>query len=416
MMKRLSLILLILLLLQSTTFAQSRKELEQRKKQTLEQLATTNKLLKETRKTQKSTINQINLLNRSIEQTNELITNLNDEITAINRDIDTLRIEKHGVETQLKRVQRRYAEMLRRSEIQRRHFSPILFILSSENLPQALRRFRYVREMSEYRKQQIANMKGLQSDLSAKEALLADNLNQKALAMTDKEHETQQMSRRKTEQNRMLNDLKRTEQKLKKQQQIQQKRADQLNTQIQQKIAEEIRRQEEAARKKAAAKTKESGKPTSGKKSPYVMSKEEQLVAGNFEKNKGHLPMPVAQGFISGHFGMQPHPVLQYVTQNNKGIYIQTPSGSDARAIYEGVVTQVFAVPGSNMAVIIKHGNYRTVYSNLTQVYVKTGDKVSTKQRIGKIFVDSENGNKTELYLMIYKDTAIQNPEAWIAR
>ena len=145
------------------------------------------------------------------------------------------------------------------------------------------------------------------------------------------------------------------------------------------------------------------------------MSKEEQLVAGNFEKNKGKLPLPVEKGFVSGKYGVQPHPVLSKVTINNKGIYIQTPAGSDARTIFEGEVTQIFSVQGSNSAVIVKHGNYRTVYSNLTTIYVKVGDKVSTKQKVGKIYTDPENGNKTELYLMIYKNTEIQNPEQWLA-
>ena len=145
------------------------------------------------------------------------------------------------------------------------------------------------------------------------------------------------------------------------------------------------------------------------------MNREEKLVAGNFEKNKGKLPLPVEKGFISGHYGIQPHPFLDKVQVNNKGTYIQTPAGSDARAIFEGEVTQCFSVPGSNNSVIIKHGNYRTVYSNLTTLYVKAGDKVSTKQKIGKVFTDKENDNKTELYIMVYKDTEIQNPETWLA-
>ncbi|MDO4191380.1 MAG: M23 family metallopeptidase, partial [Bacteroidales bacterium] len=228
-----------------------------------------------------------------------------------------------------------------------------------------------------------------------------------------------------------ISDLKKKESTLKSQQKTQQKKADQLNSQIQAKIAEEIKRQQELEKKKdAEAKKKQqqskSTTTTSGNGSTttkpttttpsYTMSKEDQLVAGGFEKNKGRLPMPVEKGFISGHFGRQPHPVLQYVTQDNKGIYIQTPAGSYARAVYDGVVTQVFHVAGSNTSVIVKHGNYRTVYSNLTAVTVKTGEKVTAKQRLGKVFVDAENGNKAELYFMLYKDSAIQNPESWIAK
>ena len=146
------------------------------------------------------------------------------------------------------------------------------------------------------------------------------------------------------------------------------------------------------------------------------MTKEETLIAGNFEKNKGRLPWPVEKGFVSGKYGVQPHPVLEHVTINNKGIYIQTTSSCEARSVFEGVVTQRFSVPGSNNAVIIKHGNYRTVYANLTEIYVKEGDKVSPKQRIGKIYVDSDNDNKTELYFQIWKDKSLENPSLWLAR
>jgi len=107
---------------------------------------------------------------------------------------------------------------------------------------------------------------------------------------------------------------------------------------------------------------------------------------------------------------------LKHVTTNNKGVYIQTPSGSSARAVFEGVVTQRFSIPGSNNAVIIQHGNFRTVYANLTQIFVREGDHVSAKQAIGKIYTDDESDNKTELYFQIWNGRSLQNPESWIAR
>ena len=146
------------------------------------------------------------------------------------------------------------------------------------------------------------------------------------------------------------------------------------------------------------------------------LTSEETLLSGNFERNRGRLPWPTSNGFIRGHFGIQQHPVLTHVTTNNKGIYIQTPSGSNARAVYDGIVTQRFSIPGSNNAVIIQHGNFRTVYANLTQIFVKEGDKVSAKQAIGRIYTDDENGNKTELYFQVWKDRNLQNPENWISR
>ena len=147
-----------------------------------------------------------------------------------------------------------------------------------------------------------------------------------------------------------------------------------------------------------------------------VMTKEENLTSGDFQRNAGRLPWPTSNGFIRGHFGVQNHPVLKFVTTNNKGIYIQTPAGSSARAVFEGIVSQCFSIPGSNNAVIIKHGNYRTVYANLTQISVREGQKVSAKQSIGRIYTDNENDNKTELYFQVWNGKSLQNPENWIAR
>ena len=139
-------------------------------------------------------------------------------------------------------------------------------------------------------------------------------------------------------------------------------------------------------------------------------------MGGNFEANRGRLPWPVASGVVTGKFGIHPHPVLKAVTTNNKGIYIQTTAGSDARAVYDGVVTQCFAIPGNNNAVIVRHGVYRTVYANLTALYVKEGDKLTAKQRIGKVYTDDLHGNKTELYFQLWKEKTLLNPEPWLAK
>ena len=145
------------------------------------------------------------------------------------------------------------------------------------------------------------------------------------------------------------------------------------------------------------------------------MTKEQKLIAGGFEANKGRLPWPVEKGMISGHFGKQQHPVYSLVTIDNKGIYLQTTAGAKARAVYKGDVTSCFMI-ANTYAVIIQHGNYRTVYSNLSKLSVKQGDKVEPKQAIGTIFTDPEQDQKTELYFQIYKDRDILNPELWIAR
>ena len=397
---------LLVSLLAMPIVAQTRQQLEAQKKKTLESLTQTNKLLEETKKKKKGSENKINLLKRSINERNALIKSLNGEISLLEQNIVQLEEERKQLEEKLAFQKADYARLVRETHARRNYFSPLLFILSSDNFSQAYRRFRYLQELSDYRKRQAAEILQLTGELEAKGLALQSDKADKGRVMSEKEREAKKLESDRQREKQMLTELQKKEADLKAKQKKQQKKADELNAKIQKLVAAEIKKEEERRRKEAA----KQGKPV------YQMSKDEQLVAGNFEKNKGKLPLPVERGFISGHFGVQPHPVLPHVTTNNKGIYIQTPAGSTARAIFEGVVTKCFMVPGSNSSVIVKHGNYRTVYSNLTEIYVKEGDKVTTKQKLGKIFVDTENDNKTELYLMLYKDTDIQNPELWLAK
>ena len=412
-MKKFVSFLIVSLCLLQPLFPQSIAELEEKKKQALENLAQTNKLLNETQKSKQGSVNKINLIKRNIKERKTVIQSLNGQIDALERNIGVLRTEKQQLEERLRYLKADYAKLIRETHVRRNHFSPLLFILSSDNAGQAYRRFRYLQEFSDYRKKQAFEIQRVTAQLAVKEKNLTNDVDKKERVLTEKEREAKKLESDRQQESKMLTQLQKKEKKLKDQQKKQQRQANELNNKIQKLIAAEIRKDEERRRQAANESAKESGKPVP---TTFEMSKDEKLIAGNFEKNKGRLPLPVEKGFISGHFGVQPHPVLSHVTTNNKGIYIQAPSGSSARAVFEGVVTQCFMVPGSNSAVIVKHGNYRTVYSNLTEIYVKEGDKVSTKQKIGKIFIDTENDNKTELYLMIYRDTSIQNPELWLAR
>ena len=385
--------------------AQTIKELEAEKKKALDELAVTNRLLNETQKNKKGTENKLNLLKQSIKQSTNYINALNKEIGILDENISSIQASRLSHQERLERLRDEYAQTTRALYSHHKYFSPIIFIFSADNFNQALRRFRYLQQVASHRKYQAQEITKITKQLEIEENLLTENRIQKETAVSAKELEQQRLEQQRRKRNDELASLKKKETSLKKKQKEQQAKADKLNKKIQDIIAAEIKRQKEEA-----AKAKKEGK-----KDPYELSKEEKLVAGNFEANKGKLPRPVEKGFISAHFGIQPHPFLDKVQVNNKGTYFQIPAGSDARAVFEGEVTQCFSVPGSNQSVIVKHGNYRTVYSNLVTLYVKVGDKISTKQKIGKVFTDTENDNKTELYFMLYKDTEIQNPESWLA-
>ena len=279
-----------------------------------------------------------------------------------------------------------------------------------------------MQEYTAYRKQQIQKIEETKLEIERKTQQLAQHKKTQVDIKNQKNAEQQKLIADQRKENTVYADLRKRERTLQSDLQRQQKIANDLNKKIEQLIAEEIRKAEEKRRREEQArrgKEPDSKEPVTTPRAPekgYPLTKEEQLVSGNFAANMGKLPWPVERGFISGKFGVQPHPTLRYVTTNNKGVYIQTPARTNARAVFEGVVTQRFSVPGSNNGVIIQHGQYRTVYANLTNIYVRVGQKVNARQNIGQIYTDPENDNKTELFFQIWKDRTILNPESWITK
>lgn len=422
-MRKFFYIILIAMILPSLIQAQSVSDLENQRKQALKELETMNKMLNETKKSQRSSLNKLSILNKNIQERKKLIERIGTEISKLDSEVNRLSRERRTLNNRLTTLKKDYARMIQEAHINRSVYSKIMFILSAETFDQSYRRMRYLQEYANFRKIQVAQIQKTTEELNKK----TEELNKTRLTKTEvvksKQTETQKLTDDQKKENVVLSDLKKKEKKLQADVKVQQRKANELNNKIQRLIAEEIRKAEEAQKKKVQKKTAtetKSTKPATTSKSTTAatstLTKEEALISGNFAGNSGRLPWPTDRGFISGHYGVQPHPVLKHVTTNNKGIYIQTPSGTNARAVFEGEVTQRFSIPGSNNAVIVKHGDYRTVYANLTSIYVNVGDKVSAKQSIGKIYTDDENDNKTELYFQIWKGKQLLNPESWIAK
>lgn len=410
-------ILLIITLTAVGSYGQTRSQLEEKKKKLNSEMQTTQKMIKQTEKSRKGAENKLLLTKQSIKQGQEYINLLNSEITVLDKDIDSIKTVKDDYTNRLEQLRREYAaniKMLYRQS-KRNSMTEIMFIISADNLNQGIRRFRYLQQLSTKRKAKAIEIGVITDSLASKETQLTENKLMKEQAMSEREALQKKLETQQKSQNKQLNSLKKKENELKKKQKEQQAQINKLNKKIQEAIEAEIaaqkKKQEEAAKKAGNSKT-----TTPSSSNTYALSKEEKLIAGNFEANRGKLPRPVERGNITGHFGVHPHPYLDQVSVNNKGIYIQSPAGTEARAVFEGVVTSIFMLQGANQSVIIRHGNYSTVYNNLSSVYVKKGDKVSARQKIGKIFTDAENGNKTELYFLIYKDRQCLNPEAWLAR
>ncbi len=417
------LIILAGVLLFTTASAQTVKELEEQRKNTLKLLETTSKVLTETRKTQQASVNKLNIITKSIEERSRLIRNIDREIMALDMEMERLQVETKKLEKQLVELRSEYARMVQEAHINRSVYARIMFVLSAKSFDQSLRRLRYLQEYATYRKLQVEQIEKTKQEIELRAKTVATH-RQTQVDIRDKQTtESKKLTEDQKKEKVMLNQLRSRAKTLGTDLQRHQRRANDLNRRIEALIAEEVRRADErkkAAERAASRKDTEAKPGTKPKPSTSAavekQTREEALISGNFASNTGRLPWPVEKGFISGRYGIQPHPILKHVTTNNKGVYIQSPARSNARAVFDGQVTQRFSVPGSNNGVIIQHGQYRTVYANLTEIYVNVGQRVTAKQNIGRIYTDTENDNKTELFFQIWKDKTILNPESWITR
>ena len=370
--------------------AQTLKELQAQQKKYAEELETTGKMLKQTKQNEKSTENKLNLIGQDIRTRKKLINSINQEIIALDQEQTRLQGERTRLEAELDSLKQDYAHLVQLTHYADLQQSPLLFLLSAQDFNQLFRRVRYMREFAQYRQEQVARIEGVKADIQIQSELIQDNRKEKDSALKTQQRERDQLAANEKKQKTMLKNLKAKEKELIAKQRQQQKKIDELNKQIERAIAKQVDRKQQ-------------------------LTKEQELIAGGFAANKGRLPWPVAKGFISGHYGKHQHPVYENVTINNKGVYIQTPAGSDARAVYEGEVTTCM-VMGSTYAIIIQHGNYRTVYTGIQSPSVKPGDKVQAKQTIGRIASNPDDDNKTELQFQVWQDRELQNPELWLAQ
>ena len=410
--------------------AQSLKELEAQKRKAQERLEATQKLLDDNKKSRKGTENELQLITRTIKETNNLIFSINSEIDGLNRDISSLATERNSLSRKLTVAKEEYANMVSKNFVFSRQFSPVLFIFSSKNFSQGMRRARYLLEISLYRRKQVEQIKKLNKSVADKEAVLQRYVSQKSQSLQQKEQQHKKLNLRKDEKNRLLSTYNQKEKEYSETIREEQQRQKKLNDLIRQKVAEENKKKAEMAKKaaeekkrqdknKAKAKTTEKTK-TSAKASEkpvitekeYKQYKEDRQLTGTFAKNKGGLPMPVESGLIHRRFGRQTNPLTNTI-ENNSGIYIVAPNGADARAVFEGTVFEVMYEPGSGYIVWVMHGSYSTVYAQLSIFYVKKGEKVKARQKIGRI---AQKNNKSELNFYILNENAsYENPENWLS-
>lgn len=388
----------ILILLQVSAVAQSLSELQQQKENAAKEIELTSRLLSQVQQKEKASLNSLQLINNNIKQRNAIISNLNAEIRLYQEFIQNNSLAVDLLSADLEKMKEEYAQLIRMAYLRRSAGNPLLFLLSAENFNQAYRRLLYMRRYSSFRNNQAEIMKTVQQLLNEKAENLEKLKATRLELLEETRVETRKLAQEKDTQNREIQELKKQQQDLRQKLEQQRRIEQQLEREIQRMIEEEARRNRAA------------GEPA------YALTPEQKLVGENFEQNKLRLPWPVERGIITERFGIHRHPVLENVQVRNNGINITTEPASKVRAVFNGEVSRVFGITGGNSAVIIRHGNYLTVYSNLREVTVKKGDKVTARQNIGTVYTDIDDGNKSILKFQIWRENQKLNPEEWISR
>jgi septal ring factor EnvC (AmiA/AmiB activator) len=395
-------LLLVIVVLQQSLFAQSKKELENKKKQLQKEIKQTESLLEETKKSKKLSLNQLVTLNKKISVREQLIQTIQAEIRIAEKQIKENKDVITSLENDLQKLKEEYARMIYYAYKNQDAYSRIMFVFSAQDFSQAYRRLKYMQQYSYYRQKQAEMIEKTQELLNKKNAELEDKKRQKQQLLGIEEQEKQVLAKEKSEQEKTLTQLQEQEKELLKKIREKEQEQKQLQLAIQRIIEEEIRKSREKA-KTEGTKPAEKG---------LTLTPEAQKLSNTFEANKGKLPWPVAEGIITGKHGEQPHPVLKGITIKNNGVDISTKKDAPVRAVFEGEVTGLATVPGFGKVVMIRHGEYLSVYSNLRDVLVKKGDKIKTKQNIG--VVETDDNDKTEVHFEIWKGSTLMNPETWL--
>jgi len=397
-------LLLLMLMLHFSGFSQSKKqkELEERRRELRSEIQQIGVLLFEGKKEQKSVLSVVEDLDFKIKVRKNLISITNQQANLLTREISSNQTKISKLRDKLKALKADYAQMIVKSYKSRSDQSKLMFLLSSTNFQQAYKRLQYIKQYADYQqlqaeliKTETARMQALNIELltqkKSKQTLIEDN--KKAKFVLDKDLEQQKS---------LIKEIKSNLTQFTAQLKTKQRESN--------KIDKEIRKIIQAA---IAASNKKAGK--SSKLKVFSLTPEQKILAANFTANKGKLPWPVVNGVVKLKYGNNPSPIDPSLTIKSNGVRIATSKGGQVRAVFEGVVQGIMTPKNGNNTIMIRHGNYITVYKNLSKFYVNKGDKVTTKQVIGEVITNKASGESI-LSFGIYKDSSTQNPSQWIYR
>lgn len=405
----------------SYTFAQSSAELKRRKDALTREIEALNSNLNQTSSNKKMSLKQIKALNTQIRLRESKIGTINSEIFLLKNQISKNTSTVHSLQTEVAQLKQEYGQMIRFAFRNKDSYNQLVFIFAAQDFNQAYKRLKYLHQIGEYRRRQAKEMQDTQRRLNVKIMELGHNKQEKDHLLKDQEREKQTLGKEKSTQAKVLTGLTKQEKEIKQELSQKQRESARLNKAIQNAInreIEEARRRAEAEAKAAAAAAAAANKAAPAAKvvakgsSILASTPEAAKLSSDFASSRGNLPWPVANGVIMESFGM--HRYGANVKTENNGIDIKTAVGSTVRAIFAGEVATVQNIVGSYV-VLIRHGEYFTVYSNLRSVSVSKGQKVLLKQAIGTVLTDTDDGT-TEVHFEVRKGASPLNPESWLAK
>lgn len=392
---------------------QSKEDLQSRKRQLTKEIEQTNRILRETQKNKKATLTQLNALLKQIQIREKLINTISSEIRVLDGQIGKTNSEIDQLKEELAQLKLEYAAMIKFAYRNQSSYNKLMFVFAANNFNQAYKRLKYLQQFSEYRQKQARYIEQAQNKLEDKMLELEDDKKDKNVLLVDEQNEKVILGKEKNQTETIAKQLSAKESTLKKQLATKQAQAKKLDRMIEDIIRKEI----EAARKKAEAEAKAKGtKPPTGDKtssSNLALTPEAQKLSKDFTSNKGRLPWPVEKGTIVEYFGTHEHPQLKGVMVSNNGVDIKTVKGASVRTVFSGRVSGVIQIVGGLYAVLVNHGEFTSVYSNLSSVSVKMGQELNTKQNIGTVATDEE---LSSMELQIWKGMTKLNPVDWLAR
>ncbi len=381
---------------------QSRKDLEKKRDALDKQIRTTTALIEQARKEQKSAGQQVSLLEAQLRQREELIGTMTGELLQVERRIQENEAVLVSLNDDLVRLKEEYARMVQFAYYSRGAYDRLSYLFAAGSFQQAFKRSRYLSQLADYRRRQAVLIEETQASIGRNVEQLKAQRDERSKLLVEQESEKRRLAEDRTTKQSALAGLKKEEGRLKDQMRKQEKQRRDLDAAIRKAIEAELKAQQKAA---------------GTAKGVFTLTPEAKELGADFEKNKGRLPWPVEKGTITSSFGRQPHPVLKGITIDNSGIDITTEKNAVVRAVFRGEVSSVIVIPGAGKAVIVSHGAYRSVYSNLREVSVSKGQKIETKQAVGTVMTTDEgNVAHLELWKITAEGMVKVDPGLWLFR